>query len=240
MAAVRQNEMKVNITLVTTSTWLVDGPRRRGRSGALSPEGMAGGVPGGCPRSWQVIRRTSNPPTHLMTSTKVELRSTVSGWNKKMITRLRRNTVKVIVRPAARSSACAIARARQPAMPRQASSQTREDRAEQIQAGRLVEFRAEKWASGDKPDLEALCGRSRYVASPLSPADLGFRPTGTPHKFVRYHSRAESLSSTSFIFLRGLSSSSPERVRCCAFAEWTETQAEAGRFSSLRQHPAGP
>ena len=46
MAAVRQNEMKVNITLVTTSTWLVDGPRRRGRSGVLSPEGMAGGVPG--------------------------------------------------------------------------------------------------------------------------------------------------------------------------------------------------
>ena len=69
MAAVRQNEMKVNITLVTTSTWLVDGPRRRGRSGALSPEGMAGGVPRQGQRSWQVIRRTSNPPAHLRTYT---------------------------------------------------------------------------------------------------------------------------------------------------------------------------
>src|SRR5271157_270349 len=38
--------MKVNITLVTTSTWLVDGPRRRGRSGALTPEDMVGGLRG--------------------------------------------------------------------------------------------------------------------------------------------------------------------------------------------------
>src|SRR5271165_5336808 len=70
MAAVRQNEMKVNITLVTTSTWLVDGPRRRGRSGAVSPEDMVKWASGGSQRSWQVIRGTSRPPAHLMTATR--------------------------------------------------------------------------------------------------------------------------------------------------------------------------
>ena len=39
-AAVRQYEMKVNITLPTIITRLVVGPRRRGRSEALSPEDM--------------------------------------------------------------------------------------------------------------------------------------------------------------------------------------------------------
>src|SRR4051794_40064217 len=45
IAAVRQYEINVNITLVTTRTWLVVGPRRRGCSVIFSPEDIAGGFP---------------------------------------------------------------------------------------------------------------------------------------------------------------------------------------------------
>ncbi len=46
MAAVRQNEMKVNMTLVTTSTWPVEGPFRfaAGRGAVASPGEAASGV----------------------------------------------------------------------------------------------------------------------------------------------------------------------------------------------------
>jgi hypothetical protein len=45
MAAVRQKEMKVNITLVTTSTCRVVGPRRRGLATASSAADIEWGFP---------------------------------------------------------------------------------------------------------------------------------------------------------------------------------------------------
>ena len=46
-AAVRQNEMKVNITLVTTSTCPADGPCRFGRGAVIVPdEAVSGGFAG--------------------------------------------------------------------------------------------------------------------------------------------------------------------------------------------------
>jgi hypothetical protein len=51
MAAVRQKEMKVNITLVTTSTCRVVGPRRRGFSWTFSPAD----IEGGSQREWDVV-----------------------------------------------------------------------------------------------------------------------------------------------------------------------------------------
>ena len=43
MAAVRQNEMNVNITLVTTSTWPADGPCRFGRGELIVPDEAVSG-----------------------------------------------------------------------------------------------------------------------------------------------------------------------------------------------------
>jgi hypothetical protein len=48
IAAVRQNEMNVNITLVTTKTWPDVGPRRFGRGGVSVAGEVESGRPGAC------------------------------------------------------------------------------------------------------------------------------------------------------------------------------------------------
>jgi hypothetical protein len=58
MAAVRQYEMNVNITLVTTSTWPAVGPRRFGRGAvAVCENGVSDEVESGSPAAISVAFR---------------------------------------------------------------------------------------------------------------------------------------------------------------------------------------
>src|SRR3954447_4715474 len=114
IAAVRQNEMNVNITLVTTRTWLVVGPRRRGCSVGFSPEDIAGGFPRD--RDSARLKRHLANPSRVVVARVQGRRFVTVHETKEMITRGGNVTVKRRRRRGAAASAAMRANPR-PASP---------------------------------------------------------------------------------------------------------------------------
>src|SRR5438874_665492 len=84
--------MNVNITLVTTSTWLVVGPRRRGFSVGFSPEDIPVGFPGD--RDSARVKRHLADPSRVVAA-RVQGRGLVTVHKAKVaITRCRNVSVK--------------------------------------------------------------------------------------------------------------------------------------------------